>query len=66
MKNILEQNIGGEQCAISVYHAMLEDVAGKDPVTYNLATQILQDEVMHEQDLQALQEDLEPMLSRRS
>lgn len=65
VKNILEQNIRGEQCAISVYHTMLKDVAGKDPVTYNLATQILQDEVMHEQELQALQEDLELMLSRR-
>jgi len=66
VKRVLEQNIGGEQCAISVYHAMLEEVAGKDPVTWNMATQILQDEVQHEEDLQALQEDLELMLRGRS
>jgi bacterioferritin len=65
VRKILEQNIAGEQCAIGVYHAMLEEVGGKDPVTYNLATQILQDEVMHEEDLQALQEDLKSMLRDR-
>jgi len=40
----------GEQCAISVHHALLEEVNGKDPVTCNLATQILQNEVGHEED----------------
>jgi len=65
VRKILEQNIAGEQCAISVYHALLEEVNGKDPVTYNLATQILQDEVEHEEDLQALQEDLNIMLRDR-
>jgi bacterioferritin len=62
VRKILEQNIAGEQCAISVYHSLLEEVSGKDPVTYNLAMQILQDEVEHEEDLQALQEDLNMML----
>jgi bacterioferritin len=66
VKRILEQNVAGEQCAISVYHAMLEEVAGKDPVTWNIASQILQDEVTHEEDLQALQEDLELMLKGRA
>lgn len=66
VRKILEQNIAGEQCAIGVYHAMLEEVGGKDSVTYNLATQILQDEVMHEEDLQALQEDLKSMLRDRA
>jgi bacterioferritin len=65
VRKILEQNIAGEQCAISVYHALLEEINGKDPVTYNLATQILQDEVEHEEDLQALQEDLNMMLRDR-
>ena len=58
MKSILEQNIKGEQCAIGVYHQMIEDVGMKDPVTYNMAVQILQDEVEHEEDLQSLLEDL--------
>ena len=65
VRKILEQNIAGEQCAIAVYHALLEEVNGKDPVTYNIATQILQDEVEHEEDLQALQEDLNMMLRAR-
>ncbi len=30
----------------------------KGPVTYNMAVQILQDEVEHEEDLQALRDDL--------
>jgi len=38
----------------------------KDPVTYNIVVQILQDEVEHEEDLQALLGDLEIMLSRRA
>jgi len=60
---LLEQNVKGEQCAIAVYNAMLKETRDVDPVTYNMAVQILQDEVMHEEDLQALQEDIELMLS---
>jgi bacterioferritin len=33
-------------------------------VTYNIVLQILQDEVAHEEDLQALSEDLEMMLKK--
>lgn len=62
VKRILEQNIAGEQCAIGVYDALLKEVFGKDPVTYNIVTQILQDEVEHEEDLQALQTDLKALL----
>jgi bacterioferritin len=61
---LLEQNIQGEQCAISVYHAMMQETKDKDPVTYELALQIMQDEVEHEEDLQALLEDLELMVTR--
>ena len=64
VRRILEQNIKGEQCAISVYHALLDEVQMKDPVTHNLVVQILQDEVEHEEDLQSLLEDLELMLDR--
>ncbi|HOY43279.1 MAG TPA: ferritin-like domain-containing protein [bacterium] len=64
VKMILGQNIKGEQCAISVYNALLQEVGMKDPVTYNMAVQILQDEVMHEEDLQALLEDLNFMLKK--
>lgn len=63
---LLEQNIKGEQCAITVYNTMLAETREKDPVTYNLAVLILQDEVEHEEDLQALQEDINLMLIRHS
>ena len=61
---LLLQNVKGEQCAISVYNAMMNETKDSDPVTYNMALQILSDEVEHEEDLQALQEDIELMLAR--
>lgn len=61
---ILKQNIKGERCAIDFYKRLLESTQGKDPVTYNIILQILQDEVEHEEDLQSLLEDLELMLKR--
>jgi len=61
---ILEQNIKGEQCAITVYNNLIQEVGLKDPVTYNMAIQILQDEVEHEEDLQSLLEDLGVILKR--
>ncbi|HEX71970.1 MAG TPA: ferritin [Candidatus Hydrogenedentes bacterium] len=64
VEKLLEQNVKGEQCAISVYKAMIELTKDADPVTYNMALQILQDEVEHEEDLQALVEDLQLMLGR--
>lgn len=64
VQTILEQNIKGERCAIGFYKKLLDATQGKDPVTYNMVLQILQDEVAHEEDLQALGEDLELMLKR--
>ena len=64
VETILDQNIKGERCAIGFYKKLLEATQGKDPVTYNIVLQILQDEVEHEEDLQALSEDLEMMLKR--
>ena len=61
---ILEQNIHGEQCAISTYDALLKTVRDKDIVTHNLVMTILEQEVEHEEDLQSLLEDLELMMSR--
>ena len=62
---IIQQNIKGEQCAIEVYKKIMDLTKDKDMVTYNLALQILEDEVEHEEDLQSLQEDLELMMSRK-
>ena len=61
---LLQQNIEGEQCAISAYKNLMDVTKDKDMVTYNLALTILEQEVEHEEDLQSLQEDLELMVSR--
>lgn len=65
VKSIIQQNIKGEQCAIGVYKKIMDFTKDKDMVTHNMALQILEDEVEHEEDLQSLQEDLELMMSRR-
>jgi len=57
-KSLLKQNIKGEQCAIDVYKKILEKVAGKDPITYHIILEILEDEVEHEDDLEAILEDM--------
>ncbi len=59
VKNILKQNIKGEQCAIEVYNRIIQYTKDIDPVTYNIALQIMTDEMEHEEDLQSLLEDLE-------
>jgi bacterioferritin len=61
---VLDQNIKGEQCAIVTYKKLLEQTQKGDPVTYNLVLQILSDEVAHEEDLQALKEDLDLLVAR--
>jgi len=63
---VLDQNIAGEQCAITVYKQLMDTTKDKDMVTYNLALTILEQEVEHEEDLQSLKEDLELMVSRGS
>ena len=62
---LLDQNIAGEQCAISVYSALEEMTRYKDPLTYNMVLSILQDEVNHEEELQALLEDLDVVLGKK-
>ena len=64
MQVVLEQNIKGEQCAISVYDKLMKLTKDADPVTYNIALQIIEQEVEHEEDLQSLLEDLNLMLQR--
>lgn len=56
--NILEDAIKGEQCAISVYSELAEMTKDKDIVTYDIVSEILADEVEHEEDLQALHDDI--------
>ncbi len=63
---VLDQNIAGEQCAITVYNQLMKATKDKDMVTYNLALTILEQEVEHEEDLQSLKEDLDLMVTRGS
>jgi len=58
VKTLLQQNIKGEQCAIKAYNNLIKMVKDKDFVTYNIVTQILSDEVEHEEDLENLLEDI--------
>jgi len=57
-KTLLEQNIKGEQCAIAVYKKLLDMIEGKDPITYHIILEILEDEVEHEDDLETILEDM--------
>lgn len=57
-KALLIQNIRGEQCAIETYVQILEFIKGKDPITEKMIVEILEDEVEHEEDLQAMLEDM--------
>ena len=61
---ILDQNIEGEQCAIEVYDKLMKMTHNKDPVTYQMAYEILKDEVEHEHDLEDIKEDLERFRQR--
>jgi bacterioferritin len=64
VSTLLDQNIAGEQCAIGVYKDLMDLTKDKDPVTWNLALTILQQEVEHEEDLQSLREDVDLLLGR--
>lgn len=59
VRRVLTQNIEGEQCAIDVYKSLLSTTKDKDLITYDMSLQILNDEVEHEDDLQALLEDID-------
>lgn len=59
VRKVIEQNIKGEQCAIGVYDSLMKMTKDLDPITHQIAFEILRDEVEHEEDLQGLEEDLE-------
>jgi bacterioferritin len=64
VKTLLEQNIKGEQCAISTYKKLMDITKDADPVTYNMLLTIISQEVEHEEDLQSLLEDFDLMTRR--
>lgn len=60
---ILKDAIKGEQCAIHTYSEIVEITRNKDIVTYDIVSQILADEVEHEEDLQTLHDDITEFIS---
>ena len=58
---ILEQNLKGERCAIQRYEEIADFTAGKDHSTHQMAVQILNDELEHEDDIEAWLTDLNRM-----
>lgn len=53
-KGMIEDQIKAEAGAIEAYNALAKMTFGKDPVTYQLATELLADEVGHEEFLENL------------
>jgi len=45
--------------AIAMYNKLLDFVKDKDPITYHMVLEILEDEVEHEEDLEAILQDIE-------
>jgi bacterioferritin len=58
---ILEQNLNGERCAIKRYQEIADLTAGKDHATHQMAVQILNDELEHENDIEDWITDLARM-----
>lgn len=50
--SILNDNLSGERCAIARYQEIADYTFGKDHETYKIATQILTDELEHEQEIE--------------
>jgi bacterioferritin len=58
---ILKQNLDGERCAIDRYKMIADFTTGKDHSTHQMAVQILNEELEHEQDIEDWIGDLERM-----
>jgi len=58
---ILEQNLRGERCAIKRYKEIADFTSGKDHSTHQMAVQILNEELEHENDIEDWINDLNRM-----
>jgi len=58
---ILNQNLKGERCAIQRYKEIADFTMGKDHATYQMAVQILNEELEHEHDIEDWLRDLDRM-----
>lgn len=59
IEEILKQNLSGERCAISRYQSIADMTNGKDYSTYQMAVTILNEEIEHEEDIEAWIKDIE-------
>ncbi|MGL5257120.1 MAG: ferritin-like domain-containing protein [Proteocatella sp.] len=59
IEEILKQNLNGERCAISRYQSIADMTNGKDYATYQMAVTILNEEIEHEEDIEAWIKDIE-------
>lgn len=59
VETILTQNLHGERCAINRYQDLAQMTDGKDHATHQIVTQILNDELEHEEDIEAFIADIE-------
>ena len=58
---ILEQNLSGERCAIQRYKEIADFTNGKDHSTHQMAVQILNEELEHENDIEDWLTDIQRM-----
>jgi bacterioferritin len=58
VRRIVQQNIAGEQCAIKTYRKLADLTRETDPVTYEMVLEIMRDEIEHEDDLEAILDDM--------
>lgn len=58
---ILEQNLRGERCAIQRYQEIADFTNGKDHSTHQMAVQILNEELEHENDIEDWITDIQRM-----
>lgn len=58
---VLTQNLEGERCAIARYEEIANFTNGKDHATHQMAVQILNDEIEHEQDIEDFLVDINRM-----
>lgn len=58
---ILDQNLKGERCAIQRYKEIADFTDGKDHATHQMAVQILNDELEHENDIEDWITDIQRM-----
>lgn len=61
VETILQQNLKGERCAIQRYQNIAEFTYGKDHATHQIAINILNEELEHEEDIESWIADLDRM-----